>query len=120
MVACWIRYAVDRVVIKYARILNAVSEECVALAETPDARNIECQLGIAVSLEKPDLASVVLTVPTPTPTMSPSDFPYSYGATAEGAGKVRARGSKGSGRGLPISLVPSARDDGRVVCTRYR
>ena len=60
--------------------------------------------GVVVSLEKPDLPSVVLTVPTPTPTMSPSDFPYSYGATAEAAGKVRARGSKGSGRGLRRSI----------------
>ena len=80
------------------------------------------QLGVAVSMEKPDLPSFGGSTPRPSPTptgVSPASQ-YDFCDAAQAAGEARVKGSQGGGQGFPKSMVSSARDgdgDG-VVCER--
>ena len=102
--------------------LTATPLEFLALQEMLATCAVPHQLGVVVPLEKPDLPSSGGSTPTPvpTPTAARPGGPYGSCEEAAAAGETRVLGSKGSGRGFPKAMVPSARDgdgDG-VVCER--
>ena len=114
------QYAVDWVTIKYQWDLAATPEEFAALDEMLDTCDTPHQLGVVVTLERPNLPAFGGGTPLPTPAGEPSRAPYGSCDEAEIAGETRVRGSQGPGRGFPKAMVPSARDgdgDG-VVCER--
>ena len=63
----WCRYAVDWVTIKYGWDLTATAAEFAALEEMPATCDVPHELGVVVSVEKPDLSYFGGSVPPPTP-----------------------------------------------------
>ena len=118
----WCQYAVDWITIKDTWDLAATAAEFTALQDMLATCDVPHQLGVAVSMEKPDLPSFGRSTPRPSPTptgVSPAS-PYASCDAAQAAGETRVQGSEGGGRGFPKWMVPSARDgdgDG-VVCER--
>ena len=116
----WCRYAVDWVIIKLKWDLTATRAEFAALQDMLSTCAVPHQLAAVVALEKPDLPRFGSSTATPAPTADPPGGPYGSCDEAEAAGATRVLGSRGSGRGFPKAMVPSARDgdgDG-VVCER--
>ena len=118
----WCRYAVDWVTVKVSWELTATADEFDALSEMLESCDTPHQLTQITPLEKPNLPSFGNSGdrPTPTPTSLPQRSTYDSCAAADAAGLNLVAGTKGSGRGYPKSVVPSARDgdgDG-VVCER--
>ena len=116
----WCQYAVDWVTIKYKWDLTATPGEIAALDEMLTTCDTPHQLGVIVTFERPNLASLGSSTPTPTPAGEPSRASYGSYDEAEVASEIRVRGSQGTGRGFPRTMVPSVRDgdgDG-VVCEK--
>ena len=106
----WCRYAVDWVTIKYSWDLTATAVEFAALEEMLATCDVLHELGVVVSMEKPDFSSFGGSTPPPTPVGGSPAARYASCEAAEAAGENRILGSKGSGRGFPKAMVPSARD----------
>lgn len=101
----WCQYATDWVSIKATWELTVTADEVTALREMFGT----CPGSVTLETTEDDS-----TPETPETTV------YESCAAAEEAGEERIQGSKGSGRGFPKAMVPSARDgdgDG-VVCER--
>ena len=114
----WCQYAVDWITIKFSWELTATPQEFSALDKMLETCETTHQLGITVTLERPNLPPFGGRTPTPTPADGSPAARYGSCEEAEEAGETRVRGSQGSGRGFPKAMVPSARDgdgDG-VVC----
>ena len=96
--------------------------EFAALEEMPATCDARHQLGVLISMEKPDLPSFVGSTrqPTATPIEDSPTAQYASCEAAQAAGETRVQGSKGGGQGFPKWMVPSVRDgDGHgVVCER--
>lgn len=107
MQSYWCQYAIDWVVIKDTWELTVTASEVSALREMLDTCSMPVTLATAEveNSEEPPPPSVVV---------------YASCEDAEAAGEERILGSKGSGKGFPKEMVPSARDgdgDG-VVCEK--
>ena len=111
----WCQYAIDWITVKDNWDLTVTLREIDALTGMLDT-----------CANPPDLQLLqggTPILPRPTngphyPTSTPTARTYSSCDAAQAAGEPRAQGSKGSGRGFPKWMVPSARDgdgDG-VVC----
>ena len=123
--AYWCQYATDWIIIKKTWALTVTQAEHDALAEMLNtcvnrpSLTVDHQVQV-IPTPVPTQALVRLTStpvrPTPTATVSR----YASCDAAQAAGQPRVQGSKGSGRGFPKWMVPSARDgdgDG-VVCEK--
>ncbi len=100
------------------RVKGSIGESWGFPAElVPSARDGDGD-GVVCEVRRPSTSSLPSS-PTAMPTVAPDrDGTYASCDAAEAAGEVRAQGRKGSGRGFPAAVVPSARDgdgDG-VVC----
>ena len=122
--AYWCQYAIDWVKIKDTWDLTVTAAEFAAVEEMLATCDVPHQLGAIFSMEKPDLPSFGSRTPQPTPNPTPvggsPTGQYSSCDAAQAAGETLVQGSKGSGRGFPTWMVPSARDgdgDG-VVCEK--
>ena len=108
----WCQYAVDWITVKNTWELTATEAEADALEEMLDTCEPSRSLAVVrVESSQPDAAAT----PTSTPITGKT---YASCDEAQGADEPRVRGSKGTGRGFPVEMVPSARDgdgDG-VVC----
>ncbi len=110
--AYWCRYALDWITIKNAWDLTATEAEADALEKM--LGTCEPSRSLAVVRVEPSQPDATLTS---TPVTGKT---YASCDEAVDANEPRVRGSKGTGRGFPAAMVPSARDgdgDG-VVCER--
>ncbi len=96
-------------------------QSMVPSARDGDDDGVVCEETVRSATPTPGPVVGPTTAPQPPATAVPSgesDATYASCEEAEAAGEERVQGSKGSGRGFPQSVVPSARDgdsDG-VVC----
>lgn len=113
----WCQYAIDWTTIKATWDLTVTQREHDALVQMlntcANPPNLRVEQGNSPTDQRPTSTPV-----RPTPT--PMTRIYSSCDAAQAAGETRVQGSKGSGRGFPKWMVPSARDgDGDdVVCER--
>ena len=114
----WCQYATDWITIKDTWKLTVTQQEHTALVQL-----------LNTCAQRPELmvSQQSQVQPTPRPTSNPvqqTPTPemrtYNSCDAAQAAGETRAQGSKGSGRGFPKSMMPSARDGdgGEVVCEK--
>ena len=110
----WCQYAVDWITSKDTWELTVTQAEHDALAK---------MLGSCANPPQLTVSRQTQIEPTPVPTRNavqptPATRTYASCDVAQAAGELRVQGSKGSGRGFPKWMVPSARDgDGdSVVC----
>ena len=105
----WCRYAIDWVTIKDTWELTATAAEFTALEDMLATCEVPHQLGVAISMEKPDLPSFGgrTPLPTATPVADALDARYAACDAAQAAGETRVQGSKGSGRGFSKSMRPA-------------
>ncbi len=90
-------------------------------ARDGDEDGVVCEETVQSTTPTPRPVATPTTAPQPPATAVPSDESdgaYASCEEAEAAGEERVQGSRGSGRGFPQSMVPSARDgdDDGVVC----
>ena len=119
----WCQYAIDWATIKNTSNLTVTEPEYRALADmlaTCDNSHslIVADDNTAAAPRAPGATSTPVPAQPRTPTPSPANNTYASCAAAQAAAETRIQGSKGSGRGFPDWIVPSARDgdgDG-VVC----
>ncbi len=114
----WCQYAIYWITIKDDWNLTVTEQEHTALVDMLDTCEKRPTLMVSSqSRAGPTSAPTGIPArPTPTPMMTS----YNFCDEAPAAGQARVQGSKGSGRGFPKWMVPSARDgdgDG-VVCER--
>ena len=121
----WCQYAVDWITIKYSWALTVTQGEHAALAEMlntcPNRPTLlagePSQGGQRPNTTSSPARPTATSVPS---TATPAARTYSSCDAAQAVGETRVQGSKGTGRGFPKLMVPSARDgdgDG-VVCER--
>ena len=110
----WCQYAVDWITIKDTWGLTVTQPEYDALVEMVNTCDSPTTVLTRQGQDRP-----AINAPEP-PIETPDTVRYSSCDAAQAAGETRVHGSKGSGRGFPQPMVPSARDgdgDG-VVCER--
>ena len=96
-------------------------QSMVPSARDGDDDGVVCEVTVRSTTPTPRPVATPTPEAQPTATAAPtdkSDGAYASCEEAEAAGEQRVQGSKGSGRGFPQSMVPSARDgdDDGVVC----
>ena len=96
-------------------------QSMVPSARDGDDDGVVCEVIVRSHTPTPRPVVTPTTAPPPPATAAPSDEAdgaYASCEEAEAAGEERVQGSRGSGRGFPQSVVPSARDgdDDGVVC----
>ena len=110
----WCRYATDWITIKDTWDLTATQHEYDALVEMVNTCDAPPTVVTSQGQARPAI------IPPERPIETPETVRYNSCDAAQAAGEPRVHGSKGSGRGFPQPMVPSARDgdgDG-VVCER--
>ena len=110
----WCQYAVDWITIKDTWGLTVTQPEYDALVEMVNTCDSPTKVLTRHGQDRP-----AINAPEP-PIETPDTVRCSSCDAAQAAGETRVHGSKGSGRGFPQPMVPSARDgdgDG-VVCER--
>ena len=114
------QYAADWIAIKDTSQLTVTQAKHDALVETLDTCASPPQLTVSQSQQANPTSVPARRPARPSATPTPQTRTYANCDAAQGAGERRVRGIKGSGRGFPKWMVPSARDgdgDG-VVCEK--
>ncbi len=114
----WCQYAIDWITIKNTWALSVTQAEHDALTEMLNTCANRPQLTVDHQSRAMPTAIPTRTPARPNPTATVTI--YISCDAAQAAGQTRVQGSKGSGRGFPKWMVPSARDgdgDG-VVCEK--
>ena len=116
----WCRYAVDWTTIKDVWGLMVTQREHDALVEMLNTCAERPQLTVSHQRQVSPTPAPTSRPAQPTATPTPQVRTYANCDAAQAAGERRVQGSKGSGRGFPKRMVPSARDgdDHGVVCER--
>ena len=117
--AFWCDYAISWIEVKQRWGLTATRAESMALTDmlaTCEA-SVVTMTATPVAILTPEVTPRQTAAVGPTATPAPKQHPS---CDAAAAGEERVKGSKGSGRGFPAAMVPSARDGDKdgVACER--
>ena len=116
----WCQYAFDWITIKDTWALTVTQREHDALSQMLNTCATPPKLMTSGQSQGGQTPGATSTPVPPVPTPTPATRTYASCEAAQAAGEPRVQGRKGSGRGFPKWMVPSARDgdgDG-VVCER--
>ena len=116
----WCQYAFDWITIKDTWALTVTQREHDALSQMLNTCATPPKLMTSGQSQGGQTPGATSTPVPPAPTPTPATRTYASCEAAQAAGEPRVQGRKGSGRGFPKWMVPSARDGDRdgVVCER--